>query len=68
MTVDLAGKLEQLGLSQYLEVLVSEGFDSWDTVLDIQESDLYVRVPWPWASLADPNAGTPEGSSLAIEG
>jgi len=32
--------LERLGLYQYLEVLVAEGFDTWDTVLDITESDL----------------------------
>ncbi|KAL0257890.1 hypothetical protein SLS55_007058 [Diplodia seriata] len=37
---DLRQKLEQLGLSQYLEVFVTEGFDTWETVLDIRESDL----------------------------
>lgn len=37
---DLKQKLEQLGLLQYLDTLVSEGFDTWDTVLDIRESDL----------------------------
>ncbi|KAK0612739.1 hypothetical protein DIS24_g11975 [Lasiodiplodia hormozganensis] len=37
---DLRQKLEQLGLSQYLGVFVSEGFDTWETVLDIRESDL----------------------------
>jgi SAM domain (Sterile alpha motif) len=37
---DLAGRLERLGLSQYLEALISEGFDTWETVLDITESDL----------------------------
>lgn len=37
---DLGERLERLGLSQYLEVFVSEGFDSWETVLDITESDL----------------------------
>lgn len=35
-------KLEDLGLSQYYDKLVAEGFDSWETVLDITESDLYV--------------------------
>lgn len=39
---DLGSRLERLGLSQYLEVFVSEGFDTWETVLDITESDLYV--------------------------
>ncbi|KAJ4344777.1 uncharacterized protein N0V89_012521 [Didymosphaeria variabile] len=37
---DLAERLARLGLSQYLEALVSEGFDTWETVLDITESDL----------------------------
>lgn len=32
--------LEQLGLSQYYTALVAEGFEIWETVLDIQESDL----------------------------
>src|SRR5689334_2605646 len=40
MTTELKAKLDQLGLSQYFETLVSEGFDSWNTVLDVQESDL----------------------------
>jgi hypothetical protein len=38
---DLRERLERLGLSQYLEALVSEGFDTWETVLGITESDLY---------------------------
>lgn len=37
---DLNEQLERLGLSQYLEVLAAEGFDNWETVLDITESDL----------------------------
>ncbi|KAF2785589.1 hypothetical protein K505DRAFT_369017 [Melanomma pulvis-pyrius CBS 109.77] len=37
---DLGVHLERLGLSQYLEALVAEGFDTWETVLDITESDL----------------------------
>ncbi|OJD32736.1 high-mobility group 20a [Diplodia corticola] len=37
---DLRQKLEQLGLLQYLDVFVTEGFDTWETVLDIRESDL----------------------------
>ncbi|KAI9893637.1 MAG: hypothetical protein M1814_006433 [Vezdaea aestivalis] len=35
----LAQILARLGLTQYLERLESEGFDSWETLLDIQESD-----------------------------
>lgn len=30
----------ELGISQYLEAFVDNGFDSWDTILDITESDL----------------------------
>ena len=32
--------LSQLGLAQYLECFIEEGFDTWETVLDITESDL----------------------------
>jgi hypothetical protein len=39
---DLEQRLKDLGLSQYYDVLVEEGFDTWATVLDITESDLYV--------------------------
>ncbi|PVI00374.1 hypothetical protein DM02DRAFT_655464 [Periconia macrospinosa] len=37
---DLGGRLERVGLSQYLDTFVAEGFDTWETVLDITESDL----------------------------
>ena len=39
---DLGPHLERLGLEQYLDAFFNEGFDTWDTVLDIQETDLYV--------------------------
>ncbi|KAF1354868.1 high mobility group box domain-containing protein [Delphinella strobiligena] len=32
--------LERLGLSQYLQVFLDEGFDTWDTLMDVTESDL----------------------------
>jgi NADPH-dependent 7-cyano-7-deazaguanine reductase QueF-like protein len=32
--------LESLGLSQYLERFVAEGFDTWETLQDITEADL----------------------------
>ena len=32
----------ELGMSQYLESFVDQGFDAWDTILDITESDLDV--------------------------
>lgn len=37
---DLRQRLTRLGLAQYVEVFTAEGFDTWDTVLDITESDL----------------------------
>ncbi|KAF3006024.1 hypothetical protein E8E13_010662 [Curvularia kusanoi] len=40
MSSDLKERLARLGLAQYSEVFVTEGFDTWETVLDITESDL----------------------------
>ncbi|KAG6021361.1 hypothetical protein E4U40_005361 [Claviceps sp. LM458 group G5] len=40
MTRDFKGILEDLGLSQYHDAFVNQGFDAWDIILDIQESDL----------------------------
>jgi SAM domain (Sterile alpha motif) len=37
---ELESHLERLGLEQYLDAFIGEGFDTWETVLDIQESDL----------------------------
>ena len=37
---DLDSVLSRLGLSQYLDKFVAEGFETWDTVLDITEEDL----------------------------
>ena len=37
---DLKDVLMRLGLSQYYEPFVNEGFDTWDTLMDITESDL----------------------------
>lgn len=39
---ELAPILSRLGLEQYLEVFIEEGFDIWEVVLDITESDLYI--------------------------
>lgn len=41
---DLGATLERLGLSQYAESFIAEGFDTWETVIDITESDLYVLI------------------------
>lgn len=38
---ELGAIFSQLGLGQYLDVFVTEGFETWNTVLDITESDLY---------------------------
>jgi hypothetical protein len=40
MDSELEGTFRELGLAQYLDAFVDQGFDSWDTILDIQESDL----------------------------
>ncbi|PNY24512.1 High mobility group protein 20A [Tolypocladium capitatum] len=40
MTQELDGVFAELGLTQYLDAFVDQGFDAWDTILDIQESDL----------------------------
>lgn len=37
---DIGPYLERLGLEQYHDALVAEGFDTWDTLLDIKEGDL----------------------------
>lgn len=42
---DLRERLARLGLSQYHEVFTAEGFDTWETVLDITESDLCAHTP-----------------------
>ena len=34
--------LGELGIAQYLDVFLQQGFDTWETILDITESDLYV--------------------------
>jgi hypothetical protein len=36
----LEATFEALGLSQYLDAFVDQGFDTWETILYIQEQDL----------------------------
>ena len=43
--------LARLGLGQYLQSLIDEGFDTWETLLDITESDLYAVVLPLWRFL-----------------
>ena len=38
---DLDERLSRLGLAQYTQKLKDEGFETWETLLDITESDLY---------------------------
>ena len=38
---DLRERLGRLELSEYLEVFVANGFDTWEEVLNITELDLY---------------------------
>lgn len=42
MAESLGAIFGELGISQYLEAFLDQGFDSWDTILDITESDLCV--------------------------
>ena len=42
---DIEPILQRLGLSEYCAVFVAEGFDTWETVLDVQENDLYALLP-----------------------
>ena len=39
---ELANRLDELDLAQYLDRFLEQGFDTWDTILDITEPDLYV--------------------------
>lgn len=42
--IELSHMLERLGLSQYLQAFLDEGFDSWETLMDVTESDLYAAL------------------------
>jgi hypothetical protein len=37
---DLSGRFARHGLSQYLEAFIAEGFDTWEIVVEVTESDL----------------------------
>lgn len=39
-TTELRDIFSELGLSQYLDIFLEQGFDAWDTILNITESDL----------------------------
>ncbi|KAF6813928.1 HMG box protein [Colletotrichum sojae] len=40
MAQELGSIFAELGISQYLDTFLDQGFDTWDTILDITESDL----------------------------
>lgn len=40
MTQPLEVIFGELGISQYLDAFLDQGFDTWETILDITESDL----------------------------
>ncbi|POS74675.1 high mobility group protein [Diaporthe helianthi] len=40
MSPNLQEVFGELGISQYLDVFLDQGFDTWETILDITESDL----------------------------
>ncbi|KAH6634419.1 hypothetical protein B0J18DRAFT_19012 [Chaetomium sp. MPI-SDFR-AT-0129] len=40
MTQLLGSIFEELGLTQYLDAFIDQGFDTWETILDVTESDL----------------------------
>ena len=51
---ELGPILARLGLSQYLDIFQDEGFDKWEIVLDITESDLCVTpvyIPFDMAMM-----------------
>jgi len=43
--VKLEAIFREIGLEEYLDAFVEQGFDTWDTILDIQERDLSVNPP-----------------------
>lgn len=49
---ELGSILTRLGLEGYLPAFLEEGFDTWETVLDITENDLYGNV-LPFDTCAD---------------
>ena len=44
---DLGPILLRLGLQQYLEKFVAEGFDTWETLCEVTEADLYIYLSSP---------------------
>ncbi|CAK7233473.1 hypothetical protein SCUCBS95973_008606 [Sporothrix curviconia] len=66
MTQRLDEVLEELNLSQYYQSFVDQGFDTWETILDITESDLRIanfRGIAPDVALPSPTRTTSEEAS-----
>ena len=40
--IELTEIFDDIGLIQYLQSFIDQGFDTWEVVLDITEPDLYV--------------------------
>jgi len=47
MSKDFRARLTSIGLCDYVDRLIDEGFDSWDVLVDITEADLYVLALLP---------------------
>lgn len=45
MTQALHDAFSVLDMTQYLRLFLEQGFDTWDSVLDITEADMYVEIP-----------------------
>ncbi|RMZ78206.1 hypothetical protein DV738_g4008, partial [Chaetothyriales sp. CBS 135597] len=74
---EVADYLERLGLEQYLDAFISEGFDTLDTLLDIQETDLFKLqraiaehrgVPFERVVAATSHESLPDGTRVSDPG
>jgi hypothetical protein len=65
---DLGQQLARLGISQYLEVFIAEGFDTWETILDITESDLWAKSILTSWTVANDYVEVHSTSNLVTEG
>lgn len=61
---ELSSIFRELGLTQYLDIFIEQGFDTWETILDITESDLYV---WRVLSRAYVNSNINYSDALGVK-
>ena len=61
--VEVEQVLSELGLLQYLNRFLDEGFDTWETVLDVTEEDLWdtSNLPLPIGTTIDSRLVMPWG-------